>query len=156
MSLLFSPHSTPPRLRTDRRINAPSSLLAFAHTQGEAGTPTGGVGNAVVGRSSPVLCVCRRGGYYLPSCKITDPILFSPHSTPPLFSSGGNGVILQGKKHPSCTHCAETGRCQMRSFYTEKSTPPAHRTGLFRPTNAFQMPSVGVPASPWLWARARS
>jgi hypothetical protein len=29
---------------------------------------------------------------------------------------------------------------------TGKSTPPAHRTGLFRPTNAFQMPSVGVPA----------
>jgi hypothetical protein len=44
----------------------------------------------------------------------------------------------------------------MGSFYTEKSTPPAHRTGLFRPTNAFQMPSVGVPASPWVWAKARS
>jgi hypothetical protein len=44
----------------------------------------------------------------------------------------------------------------MGSFYTEKSTPPAHRTGLFRPTNAFQMPSVGVPASPGVWAKARS
>jgi hypothetical protein len=39
-----------------RRINAPSLLLAFAHIQGEAGTPTGGVGSAVVGRNSPVLC----------------------------------------------------------------------------------------------------
>jgi hypothetical protein len=39
-----------------RRINAPSLLLAFAHVQGEAGTPTGGVGSAVVGRNSPVLC----------------------------------------------------------------------------------------------------
>jgi hypothetical protein len=39
-----------------RRINAPSLLLAFAHIQGEAGTPTGGFGSAVVGRNSPVLC----------------------------------------------------------------------------------------------------
>jgi hypothetical protein len=31
-------------------------LLAFAHIQGEAGTPTGGFGSAVVGRNSPVLC----------------------------------------------------------------------------------------------------
>jgi hypothetical protein len=46
-----------------RRINSPSLLLAFAHVQGEAGTPTGGVGSAVVGRNSPVLCVCRRGAF---------------------------------------------------------------------------------------------
>jgi hypothetical protein len=38
------------------RINAPSLLPAFAHTQGEAGTPTGGIWSAVVGRNSPVLC----------------------------------------------------------------------------------------------------
>jgi hypothetical protein len=44
----------------------------------------------------------------------------------------------------------------MGSFYTEQSTPPAHRTGLFRPTTALPMPSVGVPASPWMWAKARS
>jgi hypothetical protein len=43
------------RLRTGGRINAPSLLLAFAHTQGEAGTPTESVGSAVVGRNSPVL-----------------------------------------------------------------------------------------------------
>jgi hypothetical protein len=42
------------------------------------------------------------------------------------------------------------------SFYTEKSTPPAHRTGLFRPTTALPTPPVGVPASPWMWAKARS
>jgi hypothetical protein len=29
--------------------------MAFAHIQDEAGTPTGGVGSAVVGRKSPVL-----------------------------------------------------------------------------------------------------
>jgi hypothetical protein len=46
-----------------RRINAPSLLLAFAHTQGEAGTPTEGVGSAEVGRKSPVGSVCRRGAF---------------------------------------------------------------------------------------------
>jgi hypothetical protein len=46
---------------------------------------------------------------------------------------------------------------KMGSFYTEKSTPPAHRTGLFRPTTtALPTPPVGVPASPWTWAKARS
>jgi hypothetical protein len=39
-----------------RRINAPGSLLAFAHIHGEAGTPTGGVWSAVVGRHGPFLC----------------------------------------------------------------------------------------------------
>jgi hypothetical protein len=28
--------------------------------------------------------------------------------------------------------------------------------GPFRPTTALQMPKVGVPASPWMWAKARS
>jgi hypothetical protein len=42
-------------------------------------------------------------------------------------------------------------------FHREKSTPPAHRTGgLFRPTTALPTPAVGVPASPWMWAKARS
>jgi hypothetical protein len=41
-------------------------------------------------------------------------------------------------------------------YYTEKRTPPAHRTGLFRPTTALPTPPVGVPASPWVWAKARS
>jgi hypothetical protein len=38
------------------RINAPRSLLAFAHIHGEAGTPTEGIWNAVVGRNGPFLC----------------------------------------------------------------------------------------------------
>jgi hypothetical protein len=43
------------------------------------------------------------------------------------------------------------------SFYTEKSsTPPAHRTWLFRPTTALPTPPVGLPASPWVWTKARS
>jgi hypothetical protein len=64
-----------------RRINAPSLLLAFAHTQGEAETPTEGVGSAVVGRNSPVLCA---GGVLFP-CKMTP---FSPRSTPPRLRTG--------------------------------------------------------------------
>jgi hypothetical protein len=48
------------------------------------------------------------------------------------------------------------GETGVISFYTGKSTPPAHRTGLFRPTNALPTPPVGVPASPWVWAKARS
>jgi hypothetical protein len=41
--------------------------------------------------------------------------------------------------------------------HAEKSTPPAHRTGLFRPTTALPTPPpVGVPASPWMWAKVRS
>ena len=31
-----------------------------------------------------------------------------------------------------------------------------HRTGPLRPTTALQMARVGVPASPWMWAKARS
>jgi hypothetical protein len=33
---------------------------------------------------------------------------------------------------------------------------PAHRTRLFRLTTALPTPPVGVPASPWVWAKARS
>jgi hypothetical protein len=63
-----------------RRINAPSLLLAFAHTQGEAGTPSGGVGSAVVGRNnSPVLCA---GGVHFPCKKMTPPIFASFDTAP--------------------------------------------------------------------------
>jgi hypothetical protein len=58
-----------------RRVNAPSLLLAFAHIQGEAGTPTGGVGSAVVDRNSPVLCA---GGCFFHAKKMTP---FSPRLT---------------------------------------------------------------------------
>jgi hypothetical protein len=47
------------------------------------------------------------------------------------------GHFLHGNKqtHPSCTQ---------------------NRTVKFRPTPALQMPPVGVPASPWVWAKAGS
>jgi hypothetical protein len=56
----------------------------------------------------------------------------------------GAGTVILDQQH----YCETI----VRDF----TTPPAHRTGLFRPTNAFQMPSVGVPASLWVWAKARS
>ena len=44
-------------LSPHRRINAPRSLLAFAHIHGEAvRTPTEGIWNAVVCRNGPFLC----------------------------------------------------------------------------------------------------
>ena len=51
-----------------------------------------------------------------------------------------------------------SNEAKMGSFilYSEKSTPPAHRTGLFRPTTALPTPPVVVPASPWMWAKIRS
>jgi hypothetical protein len=45
---------------------------------------------------------------------------------------------------------------EKRGHFTWKSTPSAHRNGPFRPTTAFQMPSVGVLALPRMWAKARS
>jgi hypothetical protein len=46
----------------------------------------------------------------------------------------------------------------MGSFFTRKKAPflHTHRTGLFRPTTALPTPPVGIPASPWVWAKARS
>jgi hypothetical protein len=72
--------------------------------------------------------------------------------------------VGEGQKQPRCIDSPVWRRgdvCQMRRqwghfYYTEKSTPPAHRTGLFRPTTALPTPPVGVPASPWVWAKARS
>jgi hypothetical protein len=45
-----------------RRINAPRSLLAFAHIHGEAGTPTLAIWSAMVGRNGPFLCAERKEG----------------------------------------------------------------------------------------------
>jgi hypothetical protein len=54
----FSLHSFDTTPSPDGRINAPSLLLAFAHIHGEAGTPTGGIYSAVVGRNNgPLLYV---------------------------------------------------------------------------------------------------
>jgi hypothetical protein len=53
-SFFLASFDTTPSLHS--RINAPRSLLAFAHIHGEAGTPTEGIWNAVVGRNGPFLC----------------------------------------------------------------------------------------------------
>jgi hypothetical protein len=46
---------------------------------------------------------------------------------------------------------------RMGSFCMEIHPPflHIHRTGPFRLTTALRMPTVGVPASPWIWAKAR-
>jgi hypothetical protein len=46
----------------------------------------------------------------------------------------------------------------MGSFFIRKKYHPshAHRTGLFRSTTALPTLPVGVTASPWMWAKARS
>jgi hypothetical protein len=64
------------------RINAAGLILAFAHINGEAGTPTVGIRSAVVSRNGPVLCMCRNGGF---PCRTTP---FSLHSTPPHLRIG--------------------------------------------------------------------
>jgi hypothetical protein len=57
-----------------------------------------------------------------------------------------------------CGDGAVSNEAKMGSLFIlhGKSTPPAHRTGLFRPTTALPTPPVGVFASPWMWAKARS
>jgi hypothetical protein len=41
-------------------------------------------------------------------------------------------------------------------YFTRKSTPSsAHRNEPFRPTTALPTPSVGVPASLWMWAKGQ-
>jgi hypothetical protein len=40
-----------------------NKLLAFAHTQGEAGTPREGIWNAVVGWTGPFLCAEEVGSH---------------------------------------------------------------------------------------------
>jgi hypothetical protein len=67
------------------RINAPSLLLAFAHIQGKAGTPTVGIWSPVVGRNGLAVFMWRRDGLYI-SIKKTTP--FSLHLTQPRLRTG--------------------------------------------------------------------
>jgi hypothetical protein len=64
------------------RINAPTLLLAFAHIQGEAGTPTGGVGSAMVGRKEQPGSV--QEGCFFPCNIINDPNFASCDTAPRL------------------------------------------------------------------------
>jgi hypothetical protein len=107
------------------------------------GTPTEGVWNAFVGRKSPVLCA---GGVLLP-CKMTGVILFytgkstqnralpTHHRTPdaPRWRSRLALGVGEGQKLTRCIDSpvrrrggAVSNEAKLGSFYTEKSTPPAH------------------------------
>ena len=57
-----------------------------------------------------------------------------------------------------CGDGVVSNEARMGSIYLHacKDTPSAHRTGPFRPTTALQIPKAGVPASPWMWAKARA
>jgi hypothetical protein len=57
----------------------------------------------------------------------------------------GDGVVSNVARNGFILH----GNQPLLLLHTETNGP-------FRPTTAFQMPSVGVPASPWMWAKARS
>jgi hypothetical protein len=63
--------------------------------------------------------------------------------------SRADGEKRHDQRHDDWNEMSDSGDSQ-------KSTPPAHRTGLFRPTTALPTPPVGVPALPWTWAKARS
>jgi hypothetical protein len=92
------------------------------------------------------------------------------HRTPdnPRWRSRLAVDVGEGQKQTRCIDSpvsAETGRCRMRrewmghlfiSHGKRRHPYPAHRTGLFRPTTALPTTPVGVPASPWMWAKARS
>ena len=50
-----------------------------------------------------------------------------------------------------------SNEARMGSVCMETNPPLLHthnRTGPFRPTTALQIPKAGVPASPWMWAKA--
>jgi hypothetical protein len=92
----FSPHLTPPRLRTG--INAARLLLAFAHIHGEAGTPALGICSAVVGRNGS-LFLCAEGV----DCHICKTTPFSPHLTPPHLRTAESMQLVYFWPSPTST-----------------------------------------------------
>jgi hypothetical protein len=54
------------------------------------------------------------------------------------------------------TRCIDSPVRRRGGAVSNEAKLHTHRTGLFRPTTALPTPSVGVPASPWVWAKARS
>ena len=72
--------------------------------------------------------------------------------------------VGEGQKQTRCIDSpvrrrgdVEGGETRVILYGNNRCTPSAsYRNGPFRPTTAQQMASVGVPASPWMWAKARS
>jgi hypothetical protein len=104
-----------------------------------------------------------------PSCTHTqNRAVPTHHRTPdaPRWRSRLALDVGEGQKQARCIDSpvrrrnAASNEAKLGSFIfnMEKDTPPAHthRTGLFRPTTALPTPPVGVPASPWMWLKARS
>jgi hypothetical protein len=90
--------------------------------------------------------------------------LFRPTAalpTPPRWRSRLALDAGEGQKQTRCIDSPVRRRGGVKRgengvFLHGKRTPPAHRTGLFRPTAALPTPPVGVPASSWTRAKARS
>jgi hypothetical protein len=76
------------------RINDPSLLLAFAHIHGEAGTPTEGIGSALVGRNGLFLCIYVQKWWIITSMQIKRPHPFSLHLTPPRLRTGESMILV--------------------------------------------------------------
>jgi hypothetical protein len=107
------------------------------------------LGSFYTGQSTPP---AHRTGLFRPTTALPTPpvgVLASPWVWAKARSKLGALIRL-------CGDGAVSNEAKLGSFYTGQSTPPAHRTGLFRPTNALPTLPVGVPASPWMWAKARS
>jgi hypothetical protein len=71
--------------------------------------------------------------------------------------------VGEGQKQTRCTDSPVRRRGAVKymrrkwGHFTRKKALLLHtETGLFRPTTALPTPPVGVPASPWMWAKARS
>jgi hypothetical protein len=111
----------------------------------------------------------RKWGHFLhgtkkhPSCTQNRAVP-THHRTPdaPRWRSRLALDVGEGQKQTRCIDSpvrrrAVSNEAKMGSLYTgQTNTPPAHRTGLFRPTTALPTPPVGVPASSWVWVNAGS
>jgi hypothetical protein len=106
------------------------------------------------GKKAPLLHTHRTGLFRPTTALLTPPVGVpaSPWTWAKARSKLGALIRL-------CGDGAVSNEAKMGSFFARRKKAPllhTHRTGLFRPTTALPTPPVGVPASPWTWAKARS
>jgi hypothetical protein len=99
-----------------RRFNAPRLLLAFVHIHGEAGTPTEGIWNAVVGRNGPFLCA--EEGLHAGKKIYVNGIHMSKHSL--LLTS----VRLRKCLRDQIGQAPASAKAHVCAIITQESTPP--------------------------------
>jgi hypothetical protein len=132
------------------RTNAASLLLAFAHIHGEAGTPALGIRSAVVGRNERFYV---QNGWII--SMQNDPILATFDTTPSCRLAMD---ICESQKQSSCIGSPMRRRggveCSENGVVLHGNNQPFLHIEPDR--SALLMPKAGVPASPWIWAKARS